>query len=84
MAIQDVLVEVLEANKYFVNQIEASSEALSVKTFKHLDEIEFQLKDGVLTFKNYRVPIGYYLSNLSNRGGDEALSYVLDKLVKSA
>lgn len=82
--ISEILVEVLEANKFFVTDVLENSEALVIKTFKHLDEIEFQLKDGVLTFKDYRVPIGYYLSNLSSRGGEEQLTYMLDKLIKSA
>lgn len=84
IAIQDILVEVLEANKYFVNLIELSSEVLLIKTFKHLDEVEFRLQDGVLTFNGYRIPLSHYLSNLSNRGGEEQLSYVLDKLIKSS
>ena len=82
--ISEILVEVLEANKFFVTDVLENSEALVIKTFKHLDEIEFRLQDGVLTFKDYRIPLGHFLSNLSSRGGEEQLSYVLDKLIKSA
>ncbi len=83
IAIQDILVEVLEANKFFVSLVELSTEILFIKASR-LDEVEFHLQDGVLCFKDYRIPLAYYLSSLSNRGGEEQLSYVLDKLIKSA
>lgn len=84
IAIQDLLIEALEANKYFVNLIELSSEVLLIKTFKHLDDVEFRLEDGVLTFKDFRIPLSHFLSKLSSRGGEEELSSVLYKLIKSA
>jgi hypothetical protein len=84
IAIQDLLVEVLEANKFWVNLVELRSELLFIKATKNLDEIEFRLQDGVLCFKDFRIPLSYFLSNLSARGGEEQLSYVLDKLIKSS
>jgi len=84
IAIQNLLVEVLEANKFFVELVELRSEVLYIRTFRQLDTIEFRLEDGVLNFKDFRIPLSYYLSNLSNRGGEEQFSYVLDKLIKSS
>jgi hypothetical protein len=83
--IQPVLVEVLEANKYLVANIEVQDSFVSLIALKSWSPSRFNIySDGVLTIlqegsPEFYIPLSYYLSNL----GEEALSRVLDCLIKS-